>query len=96
MKQKNIINIPQAGRLCVLALALGSALCLSGCTDAPTAERVLRQNGYTNIEITGYRYGVGGENDTYVTGFRAKSPSGQIVTGAVCNGFLKGATIRFD
>ena len=80
----------------VLCIALLGSVLFSGCTDRPTAERVLRQNGYTNIEITGYRWGMGGENDTYVTGFRAKSPSGQVVTGAVCNGFLKGATIRFD
>ena len=74
----------------------GSALILSACTDAPKAERVLRQNGYTNIEITGYRAFMGGEEDTCVTGFKAKSPTGQIVTGAVCSGFMKGATIRFD
>lgn len=83
-------------RLWALALATCSALVLSGCTDAPTAERVLRQNGYTEIETTGYRAFMGGKEDTYVTGFRAKSPSGQIVTGAVCSGWMKGATIRFD
>ena len=81
----------------IKTLILTLVICLlSACTDNQTAERVLGQNGYTEIQITGYRPFMGGENDTYVTGFRAKSPSGQIVTGAVCSGFMKGATIRFD
>lgn len=76
--------------------ALVGCLVLAGCTDGPNAERVLRAQGYTDIEITGYRYGMGGELDTYVTGFRAKTPAGVVVTGAVCSGVFKGSTIRLD
>lgn len=32
----------------------------------------------------------------YVTGFRAATPSGETVSGAVGSGWLKGSTIRFD
>lgn len=69
---------------------------LSGCTDASTAKRVLHQQGYTDVVITGYRPFVGSDGDTYVTGFEATAPNGSRVTGAVCSGLLKGATIRFD
>lgn len=72
------------------------ALGLAACSDAPTAERVLRQNGYTQIQITGYKAFSCGEKDTYHTGFRAKAPGGGIVEGTVCSAWLKGATIRFD
>lgn len=77
--------------ICILALGL-----MSGCSDPTTARRVLSQNGYTNVVITGYRPFMGGEGDNYVTGFEAVSPNGSLVTGAVCSGFGKGATIRFD
>lgn len=79
----------------IAALILG-CLSITACTDGPNAIRVLKAQGYTDIEMTGYRYGMGGEGDTYVTGFRAKSPAGVEVTGAVCSGFLKGSTIRLD
>ena len=80
----------------LLAALIAAILITTGCADAPTALRVLAQNGYTNIVITGYRWGMGGEDDTYVTGFTATSPTGIAVTGAVCSGWMKGATIRFD
>lgn len=86
----------RAGRsLRTLALGLG-LLVLTACTDATTARRVLAQQGYTNIEITGYRAFMKSEDDTYSTGFRATSPAGQVVTGAVTSGWGKGATIRLD
>lgn len=74
------------------ALALGLAVC----TDTPTAERILRQNGYTEIEMTGYQPFSCGKEDTYHTGFRAKAPGGGHVAGVVCSAWLIGVTIRFD
>lgn len=65
-----------------------------GCTDPEGATRILQQNGYTDIEITGYDAWVGGD-DTYSTGFRARSPNGTVVTGAVTSDWDKGYTIRF-
>lgn len=63
-------------------------------TDAEGATRTLKAAGYSDIEITGYRPFMG--DDWYSTGFRATSPGGQEVTGAVTGGFLKGNTIRTD
>ena len=89
---KNIFNGVVIGIIVVLFFAIS----LQGCTDKEGAMRVLQQNGYKDITITGYRWGMGGEKDTYVTGFEATSPSGSRVSGAVCSGIFKGSTIRFD
>jgi hypothetical protein len=78
------------------SVVLFFTIALRGCTDEDGARRVLQQNGYKDITITGYRFGMGGEHDTYVTGFEATSPSGSRVSGAVCSGLFKGSTIRFD
>ena len=74
--------------LCLLALA--------ACTDDDNATRVLQQSGYTQIEITGYRPFMKGKDDTYSTGFKATSPTGARVSGAVTGGPFKGNTIRLD
>lgn len=66
-------------------------------TDPQGAKRTLEAQGYTQVEITGYRWFAGGQGDFYKTGFRAKSPNGTEITGAVCRGlWFKGTTIRFD
>ncbi len=78
---------------------IAAILCFSlsgGCQSESTARRVLSEQGYTDIELTGWRPFMAGKDDTFSTGFRAKSPSGKIVTGAVTSGFVKGSTIRFD
>jgi hypothetical protein len=67
-----------------------------GLSQPDQAMRVLSQAGYTQIEITGWRPLMAGKDDTFSTGFRAKSPSGAIVTGAVTSGLLKGSTVRVD
>lgn len=68
----------------------------SACTRPDDAMRVLRQSGYTNIEITGWRPWLASDSDDFSTGFRATAPNGEIVTGAVCSGLFKGQTIRLD
>ena len=74
-----------------------AALLLAGCTDADHAKALLRKNGYTDVQITGYRWFSCGKGDDYATGFRAKAPNGETIDGTVCAGwFLKGATIRFE
>ena len=52
--------------------------------------------GFTEIEITGHKFFVCDEKDTFSTGFCAKNPRGVRVCGVVCSGWLKGGTIRFD
>lgn len=78
-------------------LALIAALVtLAACTDEPKALRVLQSNGYTDIKLTGYDPFGCDKHDNFATGFQARSPNGQFVTGVVCSGWMKGATIRFD
>ncbi len=71
-------------------------LTFNGCSRPKTAMRVLADQGYTHIEITGWRPFMKSQNDWYSTGFKATSPSGKTVTGAVTGGLFKGNTIRFD
>ena len=78
--------------VCLIILSLF----LSGCTDAPKATNLLKSQGYTQVEITGYSFLGCGENDLWRTGFRAKSPNGNYTEGVVCEGVFKGQTIRFD
>lgn len=80
----------------LLAVGLGGCGPLWG-TDPIGATRVLQASGYTNIKITGYRWFVGGDRDFYHTGFAAKGPGGQQVTGTVTSGlFFKSNTVRLD
>jgi hypothetical protein len=72
------------------------ALVLSGCTQVERTERVLADNGYTNIHVSGYAFFGCDEKDTFHTAFTATSPNGKTVSGVVCSGWFKGATIRFD
>lgn len=70
---------------------------LAACTDPTTATRVLEDNGYTNVQMTGYAWMACSKDDTFHTGFIAKSPNGRTVSGAVCAGaFFKNSTIRFE
>ena len=70
---------------------------LTACTNADSARRVLEENGYSDIQMTGYRFFMCGKEDFYHSGFAAKGPTGRSVSGVVCQGLLfKGSTIRFD
>lgn len=74
-----------------------SFLFLIGCTNETDAKRVLSDQGYTDIQMTGYRTFLCGDDYTYSTGFSAKAPVTQKqVTGAVCSGILKGNSIKLD
>lgn len=77
-------------------LVVIAVLLLSQCTDEKEAQRILTANGYTDIQYTGRSWFACAESDTYATGFTAKSPTGQEISGTVCSGlFFKGSTIRF-
>lgn len=77
--------------LIALGLAIPTAL-----TRPDEAARILRQSGYKNIQITGWRPFISSDEDVFSTGFEATSPNGERVTGAVTSGVLKGGTIRLD
>jgi hypothetical protein len=79
-----------------LVLIVVGLLVIVGCVDEPTARRALSGAGYTDVEITGYNTWACSEDDTYHTGFKAKGPTGQVVTGTVCSAWGKGSTIRLD
>lgn len=80
--------------LVIVAACLGGVL--AGCTSETEATRALSGAGYSDIKMTGYRPFLCDEKDTLSTGFEATGPNGNRVSGAVCSGILKGATIRFD
>ncbi len=76
----------------MLFLALISLL---GCTNPGAARHALQNQGFTNIQITGYAPFSCGEDDTSSTGFTADNPHGDRVSGVVCCGLMKNCTIRW-
>jgi hypothetical protein len=60
-----------------LLIAVAFVLFIGGCTDSDNAQRILSQNGYTNISMTGYNFFSCSEGDFYNSGFRALSPDGK-------------------
>lgn len=76
-------------------LVLAALFVLSGCTAPDEAARVLTSMGFTQVTVTGYNAFACSEDDVFHTGFTARSPTGQFVSGTVCSGWLKGATVRF-
>jgi outer membrane biogenesis lipoprotein LolB len=76
-------------------LALLAALLLAGCTDPKTATQALENAGFTEIQTGGHSWYTCSDSDTFATKFTAKNPNGKVVSGTVCSGWLKGATIRF-
>lgn len=67
-------------------------------TSETKATEVLRKNGFTPVKVGGYGWfdcGVGEDSDVWRTRFTAQNPKGETVTGTVCEGILKGATLRF-
>lgn len=81
--------------LLIIAI-FASGLIFSKSFKGEDAVRVLQAEGYTNIELTGYRWFTCGEDDTFSNGFKATGKNGTTITGCVCSGFFKGNTIRLD
>lgn len=78
-----------------ILLALCIVMIFSGCTDKENAKRVLANDGFTNITITGYSIFGCSKDDFQRTGFIAKKGN-KTVEGTVCSGLLfKNSTIRF-
>lgn len=80
-------------RLAILALA---GLTLAACSDPKAAMKALDDAGFTDITVGGYAAWSCGKDDSYATKFTATNPRGKRVSGAVCSGWTKGSTIRFD
>jgi hypothetical protein len=60
------------------------------------AANALRNNGFSPIEVGGHGWHDCGRDGPFSTRFKAVSPGGQVVTGAVCAGFLSGSSIKLD
>ena len=73
-----------------------TACALAACTRPEAAERTLRQQGYTHIGMGGFAFWGCGKDDTFKTKFTANAPNGEPVSGVVCEGWLKGRTVRLD
>ena len=78
----------------LIAIVLCTIL-LSSCSGASTSEILLEEQGYTNVEITGFNVFACSEDDMYRYNFTATNPNGKRVKGVVCSAPLKGSTIRF-
>ena len=78
-----------------LVIACG-LLVLAACTNAQDARDALANQGFTDVEVTGWRPFTCGKDDFYATGFRARNAQGRVVEGTVCSGLLfKGSTVRW-
>lgn len=80
-------------RVCAALVAL---VLLAGCSDPNKGKliRILEAEGYTNIQLGGYAFFMCGQDDLFATSFTATGPTGQPVSGAICSGVTKGATVR--
>lgn len=87
------IGIFLGGTLLIVVLILIEP---AACVDDAGTRRVLTQQGYTNIHITGFRWFGRSRGDVYSTGFEATSPNGNFISGYVTSGWWKGYTIRFN
>jgi hypothetical protein len=75
---------------------LAVTVLLVACDDPPTARRALEAQNLEPLQVGGYSWLMCGKGDQFATRFTARNLAGKVVTGAVCSGWSKGATIRFD
>lgn len=64
--------------------------------DFKKGKKVLEQQGYTDVQETGYEWFCCGKDDEYSTGFKAKDKAGNTVKGCFCSSLGKGVTVRFE
>jgi hypothetical protein len=80
-----------------MAFFVAVALLASGCTRPEGAKRVLEGAGYTNVTAGGFGWLSCHKDDWFRTKFVATGPTGNPVSGCVCEGLLfKNSTIRFE
>lgn len=76
--------------------ALLATATIAGCTDPRGAIKALDDAGMKDGHVEGYAWFLCDKNDTFHTKFTATNSNGKPVSGAVCSGWFKGSTIRFD
>ena len=81
-----------------IVIAALLVLALAGCLPMSDerARRALEGSGITDIQIGGMAILGCGEKDTFRSKFTGKDSKGNAVSGSVCGGIFKGATVRFD
>ena len=79
----------------IILLMVASIFMFSGCSDKDGVKSFLERQGYKYVTTESGNIFSCGKNDVYATKFYAKNPNGFDVTGVVCEGVLKGKTIRF-
>jgi len=73
------------------------AIFVSGCgVDPKSASWALEAQGMKDVKIEGFSLFGCGKEDAFKSSFSATGANGTRVTGTVCQGFLKGTTVRFD
>jgi hypothetical protein len=76
--------------------SVASVTMVAGCEVTPSeAHRVLRAQGFEEIELTGYAAFACSDGDSFSTSFRARNARGWRVDGVVCCGLFKACTVRF-
>ena len=84
--------------VCGLHILLMAVIGPVACTDNASTRNLLQEQGYTNVQTTGYALWGCGRSDQYHTAFTATSPTGTGVSGIVCGGpwrGSKGSTVSF-
>jgi hypothetical protein len=80
-------------------LMIAALAALAGCTDEKGATKALHDAGLKPVNVGGYAWfycGVErGSADAFATKFTAKNGRGETVTGAVCEGYVRGTRIRY-
>ena len=75
------------------------AVMFTSCTsqnDFDKGKQQLEQQGYTNVENTGYSMLCCSHDDQFSTGFKCLNSKGEIVEGCFYSHVFKGITVRFN
>lgn len=79
-----------------LLILTAAILLLAACTRAEDVQSYANEQDWKSCTVTGYRWFGCSKDDLYHTGFTAITKSGKQVSGVICSGWLKGATMRLD
>jgi hypothetical protein len=79
----------------IFAVAI-TAISLTGCMGEDRAKRALDAAGMTDVRIEGKSWFGCSKGDVTSRNFTATTASGEKVSGQVCGGWFKGATVRID
>lgn len=79
----------------IIVACVGVIIGSYGYANPEGATKVLEEDGYTHITITGRKF-LGCDREFYRTTFTAKNSRGIPVSGMVCDGLFSGSVIKKD